>query len=66
MIENVENFNILTDDDEKQFRLNLCNTCVENIETETSGKICNQCACPIEYVVTYKFKICPLEKWSVE
>lgn len=24
-----------------------------------------KCVCPIEYVITYKFKVCPLVKWNV-
>lgn len=64
MIEDPANFNILTDDVEKQHRLELCNSCEKKIsinEVET----CDACACPIDYVITYKFKICPLEKWNV-
>jgi hypothetical protein len=64
MIEDVSKFNILTNELEKQQRLGLCNSCENNIELR-SGKLCNACACPIDYVITYKFKICPLEKWTV-
>ena len=64
MIEDVNNFNVLTSDQEKQDRLLLCNSCEKNIEFQDS-RLCNACACPIDYVVTYKFKICPLEKWSI-
>lgn len=65
MIEDVNKFNILTNDVEKQERLNLCNSCVEN-KKFNSGNLCYLCACPIEYVISYKFKICPLKKWSIE
>jgi hypothetical protein len=64
MIEDVNNFGILTDDLEKSQRLALCNTCekkMKNNEVET----CDGCACPIEYVITYKFKHCPLNKWNI-
>jgi len=64
MIEDVNNFNILTSDEEKQQRLLLCNSCEKNQNTDF-GNICEGCVCPIEYVVTYKFKICPLKKWNV-
>ena len=65
MIKDVENFNILTDASESNSRLSLCNACPENTSLD-SGNICNACACPIEYVITYKFKICPLNKWSID
>lgn len=65
MIEDVNKFNILTTESEKQQRLALCNSCEKNIELQ-SGKLCNACACPIDYVITYKFKNCPLNKWSIE
>lgn len=65
MIENVENFNILTNNQEKQTRLDLCNSCEKNIEFQDS-RLCDACACPIDYVITYKFKICPLDKWGIE
>lgn len=62
MIEDVNNFGILTTDAEKTDRLNLCNTC----DMKKPTNICDACACPIDYVITYKFKICPLDKWGVE
>lgn len=65
MIKDPNNFDILTDDNEKNSRLELCNTCEKNTSTN-QGPICDACACPIDYVITYKFKICPLNKWSVE
>lgn len=64
MIEDPNNFNILTSEEEKQIRQSLCNSCEKNKNTEFD-KICDACACPIEYVVTYKFKICPLNKWEI-
>lgn len=64
MIEDLSKFNILTTESEKQQRLDSCNSCEKNIDLP-SGKLCNACACPIEYVIAYKFKICPLEKWTV-
>ncbi len=64
MIEDVSNFNILTTDIEKNERLALCGSCEQNKEVGGSS-LCMKCACPIEYVVTYKFKICPLNKWGV-
>lgn len=65
MIENVENFNVLTSDQEKQERIALCNSCEKNIDCQGS-RLCDACACPIDYVIRYKFKICPLNKWSIE
>jgi|APFre7841882793_1041355.scaffolds.fasta_scaffold18109_1 hypothetical protein len=64
MIEDVSKFNVLTSELEKQQRMETCNSCENNIELH-SGNLCNACACPINYVVAYKFKICPLEKWTV-
>ncbi len=64
MIEDVNNFGILTDDIEKNHRLTLCNLC-EKKTMVSNTFICDACACPIEYVITYKFKICPLNKWSI-
>lgn len=64
MIEDVNNFGVLTSEDEKKFRSDTCSSCekltmIENIPT------CDACACPISYVIQYKFKICPLLKWNV-
>jgi hypothetical protein len=64
MIEDPNNFGILCSDEEKQTRQSLCNTCSNNRITE-SGNICDGCACPIEYIIMYKFKNCPLNKWEV-
>jgi len=64
MIEDVANFDVLTTDLEKNERSALCNTCDENKNVGESP-LCIKCACPIEYVVTYKFKACPLNKWTV-
>jgi len=44
MIADVKNFEILTDDIENSFRLNLCNSC----EMKRTDTICDACACPIE------------------
>ena len=60
MIADVNNFGILTSDEEKQSRQSLCEACTEN-----TLEICQKCACPIEYVVMYRFKICPMDKWGV-
>jgi hypothetical protein len=65
MIEDPNNFGIMTTHEEEQHRRSLCNLCekktlMNDIET------CHMCACPIDYVTTYKFKICPLNKWGIE
>jgi hypothetical protein len=65
MIKDVENFGILTTEGEKQIRIDLCNSCEKNM-LNNSVPTCDMCACPIEYVTTYKFKICPLNKWGVD
>jgi len=64
MIEDVNNFGILTTESEKMFRQNLCTNCTENVINDGHAT-CKQCACPIDYVIKYKFKICPLDKWDV-
>lgn len=64
MIENPNNFGILSSEEEKQMRQSLCDKCDKNHLTDF-GNICDSCACPIDYVVMYKFKICPLNKWGV-
>jgi len=64
MIEDVANFDVLTTDIEKNERSSICNSCDENKNVGESS-LCMKCACPIEYVVTYKFKACPLNKWTV-
>ena len=64
MIKDVANFNVLTDDIEKEKRLFLCNNCDKKTYIGPR-EICDACACPIDYVITYKFKICPMEKWEV-
>lgn len=64
MIKDVENFDVITNDQERQTRLALCNAC-EKQTIRSGAPICDQCACPIEYVISYRFKICPLEKWNV-
>jgi hypothetical protein len=65
MIEDVNNFGILTNEEEKNKRLELCNSCEKNIMI-ANNPTCDMCACPVDYVITYKFKICPLNKWSIE
>lgn len=64
MIEDPKNFGILTDSIEKEKRLFLCNSCEEKVIMNDIST-CNKCVCPIDYVITYKFKICPLEKWRI-
>jgi len=66
MIEDPKNFDILTNENEKQVRLNTCNSCEQKEFILQDSFICKACACPIEYVVTYKFKQCPLNKWSID
>lgn len=65
MIEDLKNFNILTNKEEEQSRLDLCNSC-ENLMIINEDKICEMCACPIDYVVKHKFKRCPVDKWNIE
>jgi hypothetical protein len=65
MIEDVNKFGIITTDQEKSQRLSMCNSCEKNIEFQGSN-LCIACACPIHYVITYKFKKCPVNKWSIE
>lgn len=65
MIKDPNNFGILTTQEEKQTRNELCLKC-EKHTIVMDVPTCDACACPIEYVTTYKFKICPLEKWSIE
>ena len=62
MINDIKNFNIPTTDQEKQERLASCEVCPENTESPF-GTICARCACPISYVISQKFKTCPLGKW---
>lgn len=64
MIEDVNNFNILTTDSEKAIRMNTCETCDER-KIISDSALCMKCACPIEYVVAYKFKECPMGKWEI-
>lgn len=64
MIKDVENFGIVTSPEEKTARLALCESC-EKLTAVMDTKTCDACACPIEYVIVYKFKICPLGKWEV-
>lgn len=64
MIEDVNNFGILTTDQEKQQRFNLCQAC-EKKTMILDVPTCDACACPIDYVIKYKFKICPIDKWGV-
>jgi hypothetical protein len=60
MIEDVKNFGIKTSAEEKANRIALCNACEERRDST-----CNQCACPIDYVIEYAYKKCPLDKWTV-
>ena len=64
MIEDVNNFGILTNNEEKQFRLSTCNSCEHNAIIN-DNPTCMKCACPIEYIITYKFKSCPIGIWKV-
>lgn len=47
---------------EKQKRSALCGACPEN--KMNVAPTCNKCACPIEFVINYNFKMCPMGKWS--
>lgn len=62
MIKDVNNFNIQTTEEEKQNRLQLCNSCPQKTIID-ANEICDKCACPIDYVISQKYKLCPLEKW---
>lgn len=64
MIEDVNNFGIETSEEEKQSRQSLCDTCEHN-QIISSAHTCMKCACPIDYVIKYKFKICPIGRWSI-
>lgn len=64
MIEDVNNFNVLTSDSEKVERINICQTCDQK-QLVGESELCMECACPIDYVVSYKFKQCPLGKWEI-
>lgn len=64
MIEDPANFDVLTNDNEKNQRVQLCNSCERKTRIDNDD-ICDACACPISYVVQYKFKICPLKKWDI-
>jgi hypothetical protein len=64
MIEDVNNFGILTSDEEKAARQQLCDACSLN-ELVSDNQTCQKCACPITYVVKYRFKICPMDKWAI-
>lgn len=64
MIEDPNNFNVLTNEKEMHTRIAICSTCEKKTNTEF-GEICEACACPISYVSKYQFKICPLNKWTV-
>lgn len=64
MINDIQNFNIMTTNHDRQIRLNLCNDCSENKKINDIA-VCFACACPIEYVTTQKYKECPLHKWTI-
>lgn len=64
MIEDPNNFDIQTSTEEKAKRISLCNSC-EKLTMMNDIPTCDACACPIEYVINYKFKICPLNKWGI-
>lgn len=64
MIEDINNFGIETSEEEKNLRQSLCNSC-ENNKTIANDNICMACACPISYVVLYKYKKCPIDKWTI-
>ena len=63
MIEDPNNFGILTSDKEKQQRITLCASCPEK-QIVANAETCMKCACPIDYVITYRFKLCPIGNWS--
>lgn len=64
MIEDVSKFNIPTSLEEEKERLSLCENC-ENKDNIDGIDVCSFCACPIkEYIIKYKFKLCPIGKWS--
>ena len=63
MIEDIDNFGILTSDEEKKSRTSLCANCPEQQSIDKVAT-CMKCACPIEYVITYRFKMCPIGNWD--
>lgn len=65
MILDPNKFNIPTSAEEKTQREELCYSCAE-YTMMNQVPTCNKCACPIGYVVSQKYKKCPLEKWTVE
>lgn len=48
----------LTTAEEKQSRINICNSC-ENFINES----CNVCGCILETLLLHKEKHCPINKW---
>ena len=63
MIKDVEKFNVRTTIDEEQQRVVICSNCPKNIIVNNEY-ICELCACPMSYIISQKYKECPLGKWS--
>lgn len=64
MITDLEKFNIRTGIDEEQQRVIICTSCPKN-SFINNEHICTMCACPISYIITQKYKNCPLGNWKV-
>jgi hypothetical protein len=52
-----------TTEEERQIRLNFCNLCEDNLLIDKIYQTCNLCACPIEFVIRFKFKECLKGNW---
>lgn len=63
MIKDIEKFNIATNINEQQLRVTICSSCPHN-KFINNEHICEMCACPMEYIVSQKYKECPIGKWS--
>jgi hypothetical protein len=62
MTTDMELRSIQTTDTVKRNRSALCEACPENKMNVVPT--CDKCACPIEYVVNYNFKMCPIGRWT--
>jgi hypothetical protein len=54
---------LLTTDEERTLRINLCKVC-ENKTVLNTRQVCGKCLCDLELLHFYRFKNCPINKWT--
>ena len=54
---------IQTTIEEKNRRKSFCDGC-DSVVYHDDVATCKECACPIEFIISFDFKTCPIGKWE--